>query len=496
LPHMTLADERLRELDNPSLTEDERALRRCDVASDLMLRGQYESAREVLGDLWRGIGQRPNAERLNERATAEVILQAGVLSGWLGACQQVAGAQEAAKNLISESAALFESLGETARAAVARGDLALCYWREGAYDEARVLLMHASEGVTETVWRAKLVTRLATVEFSAGRYNAALAILEEHAPIFDEGLSHAIRGSFHNLLAIVLKQLGIMEGRLDYLDRAIIEFTAAIHHQEQAGHERFRAVSENNLANLLRKMGRYRQAHEHLDRAGAVLRRLNDAGLLAQVDETRAGVFIAEKKYQEAERVITRAVQMLERGGAAALLADALTTQGVARARLGNTEGSINVLRRAVQVAEEAGALSNAGLGALMLIEEHGARRTFPQKELYELYMRADRLLKDAQHPETIGRLRACARIVMRRLAGIQRDDKNFSFFAAVQEFEERLIEWALEEAGGSVVRAAWLLGLKHQTFSSMLSQRHKKLLAKRTPREKRLRSIIKEPKE
>jgi tetratricopeptide (TPR) repeat protein len=247
---------------------------------------------------------------------------------------------------------------------------------------------------------------------------------------------------------------------------------------------------------LLRKLGHYRQAHDHLDRAGAILRRLNDAGLLAQVDETRASVFIAEKKYREAERVITRAVQTLERGGTVALLADALATQGVTWARLGNIESSINALRRAIKVAEDAGARSHAGLAILTLVEEHGARRTFPQKELYELYQRADSLLKDAQNPETIGRLRACARIVMRRMAGIRPDDKNFTFFSAVQEFEEKLIEWALEEAEGSVVKAARLLSLKHQTFSSMLNQRHKKISEKRTPRVKRLRSIIKEPKE
>ncbi|MDQ3805690.1 MAG: hypothetical protein M3416_17910 [Acidobacteriota bacterium] len=492
---MTLADERLKELDNLSLTADGSALRRCAEAADLMLRGQYEAARAALGEMWRGTGQRPNVEGLGERAAAEVILQAGVLSGWLGACGQAQGAQEAAKNLISESAALFESLGEAARAAVARGDLALCYWREGAYDEARVLLTGAFEGVTETVWRAKLVTRLATVEFSDGRYNAALALLTEHAPIFDERVSHAIRGSFHNLLALVLKQLAIVEGRPDYLDRAIIEFTAAIHHQERAGHERFRATNENNLANLLRQVGRYRQAHEHLDRAGAALRRLNDTGLLAQVDETRARVFLAEKKYGEADRVITRAVRALEQGGAAALLAEALTTQGVTWARLGNVEGSINALRRAVRVAEEAGALSNAGLAALTLMEEHGARRALPQRELYELYLRADGLLKDTRHAETVERLRACARVVTRRLSGLELGGEDFTFYDAVHEFEERIIERALEQAGGSVVRAARLLGLRHQTFSSMLNQRHKKLLEKRTPRAKRRRSIIKEPK-
>src|SRR5687768_17607362 len=104
---MNLADERLKELDNPSLTPDDRALLRCHVASDLIHKGRYEDAREALGGLWRGIGERPNVEGLDEATAAEVLLQVGALSGWLGASGQVQGAQEAAKDLISESAALF-----------------------------------------------------------------------------------------------------------------------------------------------------------------------------------------------------------------------------------------------------------------------------------------------------------------------------------------------------------------------------------------------------
>ena len=439
------------------------------------------------------MGQRPQVGGLGERAAAEVMLQAGALSGWIGASQQAPGAQETAKDLISESASLFESLGEVERAAVAHSELALCYWREGSYGEARVLLTNTLNVLTEGTARAKAILRLNIVEFWAGRYNDALVILRDNAQIFDEQVSHALRGSFHNELALVLKQLGALEGRSDYLDRAIIEYTAAIYHFEKAGHERYRANNENNLANLLRKVGRYRQAHEHLDRAGAVLRRLNDAGLMAQVDETRARVFIEEKKYAEAERVITRAVRTLETGGAAALLAEALTTQGVAWARLGKNDASIVVLRRAVEVAEEAGALCNAGLAALTLIEEHGSRRALSHEELHKLYRHADHLLKGAQHAEGEARLRACARVVMRRLAGVQFGEKNFTIFNAVHELEAKLIGRALEEAGGSVTRAAQLLGVRHQTFLSMLNTRHRKLLEKRSPPEKRLRSIIKE---
>ena len=84
----------------------------------------------------------------------------------------------------------------------------------------------------------------------------------------------------------------------------------------------------------------------------------------------------------------------------------------------------------------------------------------------------------------------------MRRLAGVQLADKNFTLFGAVHELEAKFIGRALEEAGGSVTRAAKLLGMHHQTLTSMLQTRHRRLQVKRTPPQKRLRSIIKEIKE
>lgn len=494
---MTLADERLKGLDNTSLTAEERALLRCQVAAELIHIGKYEKAREALGELWRGTGQRPNVEGLAERTRAEVLFQAGVLSGWIGASKQVVGAQEAAKDLISESAALFERLGDYNRSAAAHADLALCYWREGAYDEARTML----EGVASLIeddaqLKAKTVLRFAVVDSSAGRYSDALRLLMESASLFGEGVSHTLRGSFHNELAIALQLLGKAERRADYTDRAILEYTAAAYHFEQARHERYVARIENNLAFLLYKLGRYQDAHEHLDRAQAILTKIKDAGTLAQVDETRARVLVAERKYRDADRTLASVIKTLEQGDESALLADALTVQGVVWARLWVYESSINVLRRAAEVAESVGALSNAGLAVLTLIEEHGATWRMRPSEVYEAYLRADRLLKETQDAEDVGRLRACARIVMRRLTVVQFGDKNFTLPGAVHEFEAKLIERALEESGGSLVAAARILGLTHQTLGSILNSRHKQLTAKRKPPQRRLKSIIKEIKE
>ena len=490
---MTLADERLKELDNPSLTENERVLLRCRVAADLIHKGQYEIAREALREVWPGVGEKPDVKGLPPVLAAEVILQCGVLTGWLGRLRSVEGAQEKAQDLITEAFRKFQSQGRHEKASEAQYELGICYWRLGAHEEARVMLREALKHLTDAdlELKAKILIRRSIVESCENRFYEALAILNEARPVF-ESADDALKGRWHGEMGLVLARLANVEWDASYTDRAIIEFTAAIYHYELAGHERYCATNRNNVAMLLYRLGRHRDAHEHLDRAGATLLRLKDTGLLAQVDETRARVFLAERKYREADRVITRAVQTLERGGASAYLSDALTVQGVARARLGAGEDSINILRRAMGVAEEAGALTNAGLAALALIEEHGARRVLSRTELYKLYLRAEKFLKGTQDAEDKERLLACARIVMRRLADVSLHDKNFSFYSAVQEFEGKMIEQALAEAGGSVTGAAKLLGLKHQTLISMLKKRHKGLQVKRTPPERRLKSIIK----
>jgi transcriptional regulator with GAF, ATPase, and Fis domain len=133
-------------------------------------------------------------------------------------------------------------------------------------------------------------------------------------------------------------------------------------------------------------------------------------------------------------------------------------------------------------------------LALLKLIEEQGATSRLQQSEVYELYQRADGLLKETRDAETLARLRACARVVMRRLAGPEVAHEGFNMYEAVHDFEAKLIGQALEEAGGSVTKAARLLGLTHQTLGTILNTRHKSLADKRTPVRRRLRSIFKEP--
>ena len=56
-----------------------------------------------MGELWPEVGGRPVLDELSEATAAEVLLRVGVLTGWLGSTKQIEGAQETAKNLITES---------------------------------------------------------------------------------------------------------------------------------------------------------------------------------------------------------------------------------------------------------------------------------------------------------------------------------------------------------------------------------------------------------
>jgi tetratricopeptide (TPR) repeat protein len=490
---MTLADERLKELDNPSLTDTERVLLRCRVAADLIHKGQYEAAREALGKLWLGIGKRPDVENLPPDVAAEVLLQCGALTGLLGGARNVSGAQERAKDLLTEAVRVFRSLGNYQKASEAQCELGACYWRLGAHDDARAMMREALKPLKESdvELKAKILIRLTLAEVWENHYHEALSILKEAEPVF-ESANDALKGRWYGQRAIIYLKLAATERRADYSDRAIIEFTAAIHHYEQAKHERYCALNLNNLAFLFYKLGRYGDAHEHLDRAQLIFTKLKDKGNLAQVDETRARVLVAEKKYRDADRIIGDVIKSFEASGESGLLADALTVQGVVWARLGGFDGSINILRQAIRVAQDSGSAVGAGHAALTLIEEHGAAWRLSESDLAKLYRRANDFLKGSQDIEDKERLLACAQIVIRRLSGMQLHDKNFSFYGAVEELEAKLIEQALELEGGSITRAAKRLGLKRQTLSQMLQTRHKKLFGKRTPPTPRLKSIIK----
>lgn len=491
---MKLSNELLLQIADKTISHNERARLRCQLAKQLEETGSYDAAREAMGELWRGVGHRPVLDELDQTMAAKVLLRAGVLTGWIGSVKQIEGSQETAKNLISESITIFEAIENTEKLAEAQMELGHCYWREGAFDEARVWLNEALSRLPDKAGDVKAVTllRLAAVEGSARRFNDALRIDTEAVPLFEKSTNDVLKGKFHNQFGFVLRNLATAEQRDDYIDRALIEYAASSYHFEQAGHTRYQACVENNLGFLFGTIKRFAKAHEHLDRAQALFTQLRDKVHLSQVDDARAKVLLEEGRLGEAEKIARSAVRTLETGGEQSLYAEALTTHGIALARLGRFQQARLTLQTALVVAQNAGDLESAGQTALTIIEELGQHLTTDDLSLS--YQQALNLLSTSKHPGTKDRLLSCARRVM-FISGLLLTPptwEGFSLKEWLRRQEGRMIECALKDAGGIVTRAARLLGYEHHTtLVNKINKWHRHLLSARSPIIQRNQSLM-----
>lgn len=486
-------------------TISQRAEACCRTAKQLEKAGKYEEACAVLAEFWPNRGSQPNLEGLDDIGRAEVLLRVGALAGWLGSTNQSNGSQETAKNLITQAIEVFQQLNQPERVAEARGDLSLCYWREGSYDEARITLANALDILQhkDNDLRAVLLIRAGIVEVWAQRLNEAMRFYSEAAPLVEQTQDHALKGSFHIEYGLVFRRLAAPENREDYLDKALIEYAAASFHFEQAGNHRYLARVENNLGYLFYTIGKYTEAYDHLDRARSLFVELGDPGTAAQVNDTRARALLAEGHLKEAERYARSAVRTLEKGDEQAVLAEALTTYGTVLARLGNHSRSRTLLQRATEIAQVAGDLEGAGRAQLSIIEELADQTTM--QELVSIYESAADFLQHSQDPAANKRLIACARNVIDALLAAEQKElsapeatawEGFSFKREVRKIEKALIERALRDAGGSVSKAARLLGFRHhQSLIAIINSRHTDLREKRSAVRKRRKHLFSKPK-
>jgi tetratricopeptide (TPR) repeat protein len=401
---------------------------------------------------------------------ALVLWRVGSLSGWLGSANQIPGAQEFARDLLTESITLFESLGEQDKRAEAMGDLALCYWRLGAQDNGRALFQQAIDAAQKPETKLRTLTNASTVEISSGHYGEALALLNAAAAFLSEVTDDWIHGAYHSQRGLVYRGFGGTEN----LDHALVEYSAASMYLTNAGHTRYVARVENNIGFILLRLGRTTEALNHLDKARTIFVSLKDSGSVAQVNETRARVFLSEKRFADAERAIFAAIATFEKGDDSSLLAEALTTAGSIFARSGKYDRAREAFNRASEVAAAAGDSHLGAVAQFRMIEDLGS--VLPGAELLAAYRRADQVIGDGASQSELEGLRACRRIVMDKLDNVHSVDEELiggTLEEEVEYFEARLILRALERHNGSVTPAARELGVNHQRLSKLLHGRH-----------------------
>jgi tetratricopeptide (TPR) repeat protein len=417
------------------LADVEQVRLRCQASKLLEEGGDYHGAIEALSPWWAGPGSSVNVNGLDGATVALLLLRAGSLVGWLGGSS---GSQEAAKDMLTQSADLSYTLGLTELAAEAYRSIGICSWREGAWEDARVWLERSlAEARVESELGFLVRLDLAYVERATGKVPRALEIYDDLAPVVDT-LSDRLRGLFHNGLGAAL-----LEAR--NLDEALIELTAASFYFDRAGHALFAAAVESNISIALLRAGQPADSRNHLRRARETFERLGDDVRLAQALETEARAYLAEGLPIEGEKEALRSLALLIGRDEHALTVESLLT-----------------------------------LAQSLVVQ---SRHTDALKRYAEAYETASTYISDMRAAQV-------AREMIENLAGYAFVDSGAPFDGSVLGFERQLIRRALDLSGGRVTEASIRLGMKHQTLAWMLQTRH--AAERRLPsRKRRFKNLI-----
>src|SRR6185436_7925418 len=106
----------------PSLSQSEQVRACCLIAREKLETGDYDAGCAALQPWWT-IGDWPKQSGLDSIASAELLLVAGTLTGWVASSNHTSGGRKPAEALLNGSIAIFEQLSEKSRAAEGRIEL-------------------------------------------------------------------------------------------------------------------------------------------------------------------------------------------------------------------------------------------------------------------------------------------------------------------------------------------------------------------------------------
>lgn len=394
--------------------------------------GDFRSAKEVLGDLWRGAGLLP-IRNTGDANYAWLVLACGILTIEEGA---LGGRfQESARDMLTYCERLMAD--DRAGVQAVRAWSGVAYIRSGQFHEALALadvLLADDSDANVTICASK--TKCTALDGIGKTEEALKAIASINALL---PLATVLnRGKVYLEHGRILRKLGRLSDALRFYELAGEDCL-------EANSLRYEAVAMNNLAGVYMDRGEFIRAHNSVERAISLFQRLRDQNDEGKAWDQDAQIYLREGNNRGAERTAAHAVSLLSKGDHASYLAEALITHGIVLMRTGQTRA---------------------------------------QEQLIQAARMCSQIGSSAQAKEAYGLLWEMV---------VQAKDMADSLTKSLRPIEHLVIEYTLEKHDGRITPAAKELGLRHHVLEERL-RKFPDLQGKKRAARRRGKSLFRHP--
>lgn len=239
-----------------------------------------------------------------------------------------------ALDLLSEAARTLE--GDDRHEAIIY--TARAYFNLGQYDEGRVVVIQILREPLSPENRAHALLEWAVLDKDYPK--RALAHLNK---IDISEVSAGLRARIHNKRARIYSDS-------KNLDLALIEYAGAAALFEEAGQPEGTAHAFNNQASVYRKLERFEEAHESVNKALQI--ESQNLMTVSQFRDQKASIYLAEFRFRAAEQWALKALSLVEDTDLHGAIVDALCTLGQAYIGQGRYEQGAASFGRASKIAD------------------------------------------------------------------------------------------------------------------------------------------------
>ena len=326
--------------------------------------GRFDEALESFSDGWEDDAYLPDASMYQNAEYPEILVRFGSLIGFYGFKHGIEGSQERSRDILTQAREYFVDPADAEKLAETENYIALSYWRSGEFREALAWIEEAFSRDLPASSQARLYSEvirsilfLATGRIEENIHNclAIEATMRQYGDAF-------LNGCLCTNVALSYKRLARNRYALRYLGLAR-EF------HQRSRHQAYLGTVHNNLAQLLRAEGSFLSAHESVDAAIRIYRKIKDRTREGSSLDTKAQIYLAEQKLGNALKVIDRSIKLLKTIPGSSDLAESFLTKAKILLRSDNFVEAVLSLVEAVNITR----VQNGDPAAEILVREFEA---------------------------------------------------------------------------------------------------------------------------